>query len=192
MKKHVAEAASWLSAERKRLGWSAGDMAERAADMASDFRWEGAVPTEADVEALEACGPELVPRWFKLLVYAVDRAAGGTTAGLAWLSERSHFFSAAPLQMSRPYLFADESRFINTLDSLEEEHRRALRAFVSNFANRQVYDTKERFARVLLEKFGVTATVLDERDQELVKRFQRLRAHQRDMVLDMMRQIVPD
>jgi hypothetical protein len=192
MRSQVVAAAEWLRGERKRLGWSLGELLARIRAMADDFLWEGDVPDVAGLRSLEAEELKRLPRWFKLVRYAVDRADVDDSVGLRWLSERNYFYSTEPLKMARPWLFEDECRFINTLDGLEEDRRRALRAFVSNYATRQCYQPKEEFARVLLAKFNITASVLNEQDSELVERFQALRADQRDMVLEMMRQIVPD
>lgn len=189
MRKLVAEAADWLRAERKRLGLSSVDIALGAADMADDFRWGGEVPNVEDIRALEREEPKQLPRWFKLLRYVIDRAAAPDQEALAWLGERNYYWSRGPLKMARPYVFEDEYRFLNTLDAIDEEQRRALRAFVSNWTYRQGYDTKENFARAFLAKFGITASVLDDDDRELVERFQMLSGGQRKIVMNMMRNI---
>lgn len=74
MRKQVEAAARWTRSERERLGWSAGELASRADAMAADMGWEGFVPEAADIEALEAERPKTLPRWFKLVRYAIERA----------------------------------------------------------------------------------------------------------------------
>lgn len=191
MRKQVIAAAAWLRTERKRLGWSVADLMVRVADIADDLGWEGQTPDIRDLEALEAENLKQLPRWFKLLRYAVDHAEMPEGGMVAWLAERNFYFQTGDVRMARPLLFEDEQRFINTLDRLEEDQRRALRAFVTDFATRQCYGTKEEFAAKLLAKFRITATVLSDEDRELVDLFQSMKPNQRRVVLDMMRGILP-
>lgn len=188
MKKQVAEVATWLSTARKQTGWTVEELLSKAASMAADFRWEGEFPGLSDVEALERAECKAVPRWFKLIRYVFDQASSPNASGLSWLEERNYYFSKEPLGMARPLLFEDEARFINSLDRLEEDHRRALRAFATNFATRQCYEPKEAFAKKLLDKFGIEVTVLDPQECELVECFQKLDRSTRIKILETMRE----
>jgi transcriptional regulator with XRE-family HTH domain len=193
MGKLVSAAATWLRRDRERLGWSIADFVLNAQQMASDMGWEGRLPTAGDLHALEAGELKKLPRWFKLLRYAADFASVPEPEKMAWLAERNFFWQAGrELRLSRPLLFEDEHRFINTLDALEEDHRRALRAFVTNFTTRQCYASKEEFARTFLQKFGITATVLGDEDREMVETLQKMTSEQRTMILDMLRNLLPD
>lgn len=156
MRKQVVAAAAWTRAERERLGWSLLELAQRAHAMASDMGWEGLVPEAADVEALEAEQPKSLPRWFKLIRYAIERAGIGDGDVLGWLAERNTYWQRGePLRMSRPLLFDEEDRLLRKLQKLDTDEQRAIRAFISDYADRQCYDTREAMAARLLKRLGI-------------------------------------
>lgn len=159
MRKQVLAAAEWIRAERQRLGWSAQDLARKAQDMASDMGWEGEVPGEAEVEALEAELPKSLPRWFKLIRYAVERANVPDAEAKSWLAERNPYWQGGqPLRMSRPLLFEEEDRILRKLQKLDTDEQRAIRAFISDYADRQCYYLKEEIAGRLLKRLGIVAS----------------------------------
>lgn len=156
MRKQVVAAAHWMRGERQRLGWSAEDLAARVDAMASDMGWEGWLPGTAEIEALETEQPKSLPRWFKLVRYAVERAGVPDAEAMAWLAERNTYWQAdAPLRMSRPLLFDEEDKILRKLQKLDTEEQRAIRAFISDYADRQCYDTKEAMAERLLKRLGI-------------------------------------
>jgi len=156
MREQVMAAAQWMRSERQRLGWSADELAGRVDAMASDMGWEGRLPGADDIEALEAERPKSLPRWFKLVRYAVERAGVPDSEAMAWLAERNTYWQAdAPLRMSRPLLFDEEDKILRKLQKLDTEEQRAIRAFISDYADRQCYDTKEAMAERLLKRLGV-------------------------------------
>lgn len=144
MKKDVVETGNWTVKRRQQLGWSREDLASKVDDMAHDFRWSGIMPTLDDIAALEDHAPSEVPRWFKLIRYAVDRAKHPDSEALAWLSERNYYYSRDVLRMARPLLFEDECRFIDRLNSLDERHRKAIRAFVTAWSGPYIRRPQER------------------------------------------------
>ncbi|MBX3562652.1 MAG: hypothetical protein KF780_12680 [Sphingomonas sp.] len=161
MRKEVAAAAAWMRTERRRLGWSADELARRSEQMASDMGWEGPMPGGGEIEALEAERPKSLPRWFKLVRYAVEREAVPDEDGLDWLAERNtHWQRGEPLRMSRPWLFDEEDRLLRKLQKLDTDEQRAIRAFVSDYADRQRYATKEEMAAALLRRLGIDAQVV--------------------------------
>jgi hypothetical protein len=191
MKKAVTAAVTWLQGERKRLGWSAADLTINAVRIAGDLGWEGDIPTVSEIEELESGQLKQLPRWFKLLRYASEFASVPSGHQLAWIAERNYFYQAdRDLRFSRPLLFEDEHRFINSLDRLREDHRRALRTFVTNFAGRQCYEPKEEFARRFLARLGITVPVLAENENEVVELFQAMKPEQQALILDMLRNLV--
>ena len=156
MRKQVVAAARWTSAERERLGWSAEALARRVHAMASDMGWEGEVPGAADIEALEAERSKTLPRWFKLVRYALERAGVPDAEALDWLAERNAYWQRdEPLRMSRPLLFEEEDRILRKLQKLSVDEQRAIRAFISDYADRQCYETKEAMAGRLLKQLGI-------------------------------------
>lgn len=156
MRKQVVAAARWTRDERERLGWSAGELARRADAIASDMGWEGWIPEAADIEALEAERPKSLPRWFKLVRYAVERVGVPDAEVLAWLAERNTYWqSDEPLRMSRPLLFDEEDKILRKLQKLGTDEQRAIRAFISDYADRRCYDTKEAMAARLLKRLGI-------------------------------------
>ena len=158
MRKQVVAAAQWIHGERQRLGWSAEELASRADAMASDMGWEGWLPDSADIQALEAERPKSLPRWFKLVRYAVERAGVPDTETMAWLAERNTYWQTdEPLRMSRPLLFDEEDEILRKLQKLDTNDQRAIRAFVSDYADRQCYDSKEAMAERLLKRLGIGA-----------------------------------
>lgn len=160
MRKQVPAAAAWMRVERARLGWSAGELALRVDAMASDMGWEGLMPGEAEIEALEAEQPKSLPRWFKLIRYAIERAAVPDEDALAWLAERNTYWQRGePLRMSRPLLFDEEDRLLRKLQKLDTDEQRAIRAFISDYADRQCYATKEQMAASLLKRLGIAPAV---------------------------------
>ena len=166
MRKQVMAAAQWIRAERERLGWSAEELERRVQATASDMGWEGEVPNAGDVEALEAERPKSLPRWFKLVRYAVERAAVPDAEALAWLAERNTYWQREePLRMSRPLLFEEEDLILRKLQKLGADEQRAIRAFISDYADRQCYETKEAMAGRLLKRLGIaTPTDSEGRD----------------------------
>ena len=164
MRKQVVAAARWTRTERERLGWSAEELARRADAMASDMGWEGEVPGPAEIEALEAERPKSLPRWFKLVRYEVERAAVPDAEALAWLAERNTWWQRdEPLRMSRPLLFDEEDKILRKLQKLGTDEQRAVRAFISDYADRQCYDTKEAMAGRLLNRLGIDAPAAGDR-----------------------------
>jgi hypothetical protein len=160
MRKQVIAAAEWMRSERQRLGWTVEELARKAQDMASDMGWEGFVPDEAEIEALEAKLPKSLPRWFKLIRYAVERADVPDAEALSWLAERNtHWQTGEPLRMSRPLLFEEEDRILRKLQKLDTDEQRAIRAFISDYADRQCYYPKEEIAGRLLKRLGIGAVV---------------------------------
>lgn len=158
MRKQVVAAARWTRSERERLGWSVEELARRTDAMASDMRWEGRVPEPADIEALEAERAKSLPRWFKLIRYALERADVPDAEALAWLAERNAYWQRdEPLRMSRPLLFDEEDKILRKLQKLGTDEQGAIRAFISDYADRQCYDTKERMAARLLKRLGIGA-----------------------------------
>ena len=158
MRKQVVAAARWTRTERERLGWSAEELARRADAMASDMGWEGWVPAPADIEALEAERPRSLPRWFKLVRYAVERTGVPDAEALAWLAERNTYWQRdEPLRMSRPLLFDEEDKILRKLQKLDTDEQRAIRAFIGDYADRQVYATKAAMAGRLLKRLGIDA-----------------------------------
>lgn len=156
MRKQVIAAAQWMGGERQRLGWSAEELAGRVDAMASDMGWEGWLPGADDIEALEAERPKSLPRWFKLVCYAVERAGVPDSEAMAWLAERNTYWQAdAPLRMSRPLLFDEEDKILRKLQKLDTEEQRAIRAFISDYADRQCYYSKEAMAERLLKRLGI-------------------------------------
>ena len=163
MRKQVAAAAAWSRAERERLGWSAAELSRRVDAMASDMHWEGPMPGEAGIEELEAERPKSLPRWFKLVRYAVERAGVPDEGALAWLAERNADWQRdEPLRMSRPLLFDEEDRLLRKLQKLDTDEQRAIRAFISDYADRQCYGTKEEMAGRLLKRLGITLPAAEE------------------------------
>lgn len=157
MRKQVLAAAAWIAAERQRLGWSVEELARKAEDMASDMGWEGVVPGDAEIEELEAGRPKILPRWFKLLRYAVERANVPEPEAMTWLAERNTYWQAGEtLRMSRPLLFDEEDKILRKLQKLDTDEQRAIRAFISDYANRQCYHAKEEMARRLLKRLGIS------------------------------------
>lgn len=156
MRKQVLAAAAWVRGERERLGWSLEELARRADAIASDMGWEGLVPSAAGIEALEAERPKSLPRWFKLVRYAVERAGVPDVEALAWLAERNTYWQRGePLRMSRPLLFDEEDRILKKLQKLDTDEQRAIRAFICDYADRQCYDTKEAMAARLLKRLAI-------------------------------------
>lgn len=69
--------------------------------------------------------------------------------------------------MSRPLLFDEEDRILRKLQKLDTDEQRAIRAFISDYADRQCYDTKEAMAGRLLKRLGIDAPpALDDAEQE--------------------------
>ncbi len=158
MRKQVIAAARWTRGERKRLGWSPDQLARSVEAMASDMGWEGCVPNSADIESLEAGLPATLPRWFKLIRYAVERAAVPHDQALAWLAERNtHWQRGDPLRMCRPLLFDEEDKILRKLQKLEVEEQRVLRTFISDYADRRCYETAEAMAARLLRRLGIVS-----------------------------------
>lgn len=158
MRKQVVAAAQWMRSERQRLGWSAKELADRTVAMASDMGWEGCVPGSSDIEALEAEQPKALPRWFKLVRYAVERAGVPDADALAWVAERNAYWQTGePLRMSRPLLFDEEDQILRKLQKLDTDEQRAIRAFISDYADRQCYYSKEAMAERLLKRLGIGA-----------------------------------
>lgn len=158
MRKQVIAAAEWVRSQRQRLGWTVEELARKAQDMASDMGWEGLVPAEAEIEALETERPKCVPRWFKLIRYAVERGSVPDAELLPWLAERNpHWQTGEPLRMSRPLLFEEEDRILRKLQKLDTDEQRAIRAFISDYADRQCYYSKEEIAGRLLKRLGIGA-----------------------------------
>lgn len=156
MRKQVVAAAAWTRAQRVRLGWSARELALKVDQMASVMHWEGPMPDDADIEALEAEQPKNLPRWFKLVRYAIERAGVADAEALAWLGERNTYWQRGePLRMSRPLLFDEEDRLLRKLQKLDTDEQRAIRAFISDYADRQCYATKEAMAANLLSRLGI-------------------------------------
>ena len=156
MRKQVLAAAEWIRAERQRLGWSAEELARKAQDMASERGWEGEVPGEAEVEGLEAELPKSLPRWFKLILYSVQRANVPDAEAMSWLAERNPYWQGGePLRMSRPLLFEEEDRILRILQKLDTDEQCAIRAFISDYADRQCYYSKEEIAGRLLKRLGI-------------------------------------
>ena len=158
MRKQVGAAAQWMRSERQRLGWSAEELAIRVDAIASDMGWEGCVPGSSEIKALEAERPKALPRWFKLVRYAVERAGVPDTDAVAWLAERNTYWQARePLRMSRPLLFDEEDKILRKLQKLDTDEQRAIRAFISDLADRQCYYSKEAMAERLLKRLGIGA-----------------------------------
>jgi hypothetical protein len=156
MRKQVVAAAAWTRAERERLGWCVEELGRRVDAMTFDMGWEGLVPDAAHLEALEAGRPTSLPRWFKLVRYAIERAGVADEDALAWLAERNTYWQGGePLKMSRPLLFDEEDRLLRKLQKLDTDEQRAIRAFISDYADRQCYDTKEAMAERLLKRLGI-------------------------------------
>lgn len=156
MRKQVVAAARWTRDERERLGWSAEELARRADAIASDMGWEGWVPVAPDIEALEAERPKSLPRWFKLVRYAVERAGVPDAEAISWLAERNTYWqSNEPLRMSRPLLFDEEDKILRKLQKLDTDEQRAIRSFISDYADRRSYDAKEVMAARLLKRLGI-------------------------------------
>lgn len=156
MRKQVVAAAAWTRVERGRLGWSIDKLASRVDAMVSDMGWEGLAPDAADLDALEAERPKSLPRWFKLVRYAIERAGVADEDALAWLAERnSHWQRGEPLKMSRPWLFDEEDRLLRKLQKLDTDEQRAIRVFISDYADRQCYGSKEAMAANLLRRLGI-------------------------------------
>jgi hypothetical protein len=121
--------------------------------------WEGIVPDVAEIAALEAQTPKSLPRWFKLLRYAIERAGVPDADFLPWLAERNpHWQSRDLLRLSRPLLFEEEERILRKLQKLDTEEQRAIRAFISDYADRQCYYSKEEIAARLLKRLGIGGT----------------------------------
>lgn len=57
--------------------------------------------------------------------------------------------------MSQPWLFDEEDRLPKKLQKLNTEEQRALRAFVSDHADRQCYATKGEMAQRVLKRLGI-------------------------------------
>lgn len=170
MRKQIVVAAEWTRVERERLGWSTAELAAKADQMAGDMGWEGPVPTEASIEALEAEQLKSLPRWFKLVRYSVERAHISESDALSWLAERNFYWQTTdPLKMTRPLLFEDEYRFLNTLQKLDESDRRAIRAFVTDYADRQRYASKEEYARRFLQRLGILCIIVEDRERQTNK-----------------------
>lgn len=162
MRKQVMAAARWTRGERQRLGWSPEELADRVDAMASDVGWEGWLPGVDDIEALESERPKSLPRWFKLVRYAVDRAGIPDSEAMAWLAERNTYWQAdEPLRMSRPLLFDEEDKILRKLQKLDTEEQRAIRAFISDYADRQCYYSKEAMAERLLNRLGIGVPVAE-------------------------------
>lgn len=160
MRKQVVAAAVWTRGERERLGWTARDLALKVDQMASDMGWEGFMPDAADIEALETKRPKSLPRWFKLVRYAIERDGIADAEALAWLAERNTYWQRGePLRMSRPLLFDEEDRLLRKLQKLDTDEQRAIRAFISDYADRQCYATKEAMAANLLRRLGIKLPV---------------------------------
>lgn len=158
MRKQILAAAEWTRSARQQLGWTVEELVRKARDMASDMGWEGFVPDEAEVEALEAELPKTLPRWFKLVRYAVERADVPAAEALSWLAERNTYWQTGePLRMSRPLLFDEEDRILKKLQKLDTDEQRAIRAFISDYADRQRYSSKEEIAERLLKRLGIGA-----------------------------------
>jgi hypothetical protein len=156
MHKQVVAAARWTRGERERLGWSAEELALRADAMASDMGWQGWVPGTAGIEALEAGRPKSLPRWFKLVRYAVERAGVPDAEVMSWLAERNTYWQTdQPLKMSRPLLFDEEDKILRKLQKLDTDDQRAIRAFISDYADRQCYETKAAMAERLFKRLGI-------------------------------------
>ena len=160
MRKQVVAAADWTRVERGRLGWSMDELAQRVDAMASDMGWEGLVPDSADLAALEAEQPKSLPRWFKLARYAIERADIADENAMTWLAERNTYWQRGePLKMSRPLLFDEEDRLLRKLQKLDTDEQRAIRAFISDYADRQCHDTKEAMAGRLLKRLGIAPAI---------------------------------
>jgi hypothetical protein len=160
VRKQVEAASEWTRTRRAGLGWSPQELARRADMIAAAMGWEGLMPSPDDIVALEAALPKTLPRWFKLLRYAIERAAVPDGEALAWLAERNTYWQTnAPLRMSRPLLFDEEDRLLRKLQKLDIEEQRALRAFISDYADRRCYETKENMARRLLQRLGIAVPV---------------------------------
>lgn len=158
MRKQVVAAAQWMRSERQRLGWSPEDLANRVEAIASDMGWEGCVPGSSEIEALEAERPKTLPRWLKLARYAVERAGVPDADAVAWLAERNSYWQTGePLRMSRPLLFDEEDKILRKLQKLDTEEQRAIRAFISDYADRQCYFSKEAMAERLLKRLDIGA-----------------------------------
>lgn len=57
--------------------------------------------------------------------------------------------------MSRPLLFDEEDKILRKLQKLDTEEQRAIRAFISDYADRQCYYSKEAMAERLLKRLGI-------------------------------------
>jgi hypothetical protein len=162
MRKQVVAAAQWMRRERQRLEWSVDELAACVDAMAFDMGWEGWVPGADDIEALEAERPKSLPRWFKLVRYAVERAGVPDSEAMTWLAERNTYWQAGePLRMSRPLLFDEEDKILRKLQKLDTDDQRAIRAFISDYADRQCYDSKQAMAERLLKRLGIGVAVAE-------------------------------
>lgn len=184
-KKHVIAAAAWLRIERQRLGWSVDALAEKVERIGYDLRWEGIIPDARDITNLEAEAHKSLPRWFKIVRYAIEIAAVPQEQMLAWLGERNPYWQLGEtLRLTRPFLFEDEWRFIATLDRFEEGARRAIRAFVTDYAGRQCYHSKEEMATGLMSKLGIELVAIDDEERRLLEAIRNLSPSTRIQVQD--------
>lgn len=182
-KKHVIAAAAWLREERQRLGWSVEDLLAKVGNVAHEFRWEGIIPNVDDIAALEAEHHKRLPRWFKIVRYAVEIAAVPQDQILPWLGERNPYWQLGEtLRLTRPPLFEDEWSFLATLDRFEEDDRRALRAFVTDYGSRQCYQSKEVMATKLMAKLGIDLVAIDDRERQLLEAIRKLPPAKRQRV----------
>lgn len=162
MRKQVRAAAEWMRGERQRPGWTTKGLALKAQDMASDMGWEGFVPDEAEIEALETELPKNLPRWFKLIRYTIERASVPEPEALSWLAERNAYWQAGnPLRLSRPLLFEEEGRILRKLQKLDGNEQRAISAFISDHAERRCCYSKEEIAGRLLKRRGIDPAAVE-------------------------------
>lgn len=59
--------------------------------------------------------------------------------------------------MSWPLLLDEEDKILRKLQKLDTDEQRAIRAFISDYADRQCYETKEAMAARLLKRLRIEA-----------------------------------
>lgn len=186
-KKLIAAAADWCRGARAHFNWSVEDLAKECALAAQWLRFANAIPTIEEIETLESGAARQLPRWLRSARYAVERATLESRDRERWPRPRTWFSydstDADAFDCSYPLLFRDEYYFLEDLNSMEEEDRRALRRFTSAWVG--PYITRKDAVTRLLADFGVTfeRAIADDAEVKLIDDARKLDSWKRNILI---------
>jgi hypothetical protein len=181
----IAAAADWCRSVRAHFEWSSEDFARECSHAARWLRFANGVPTAAEIEMLEAGRVTLLPRWLR----SAERAELDPVARDHWPRPRTWFThdytGGDPFDCSYPLLFRDEYYFLEDLNQMPEDDRRALRRFTTgwNSLHKIKKDVVERLLADLNVRFE--SEIEDEFEANLVTNAKTLDPIGRQMLLAM-------